>query len=436
MCGELIPLVHEADWTYQGCRADDSSQVFIYMYGLFGITVSAYWWARLGGAVLRCAHAVARPSQKLWVLLLADDFKVESTAPEPRREVVWFVLLLVVLGVPLSWPKTQGGKEISWIGFHLLLPEYKLGITQRRADWAVAWLRREATNGVSDVAGFRSAIGRLSFLAGALEYERPFLAPLFTFISVMPTSGIKSLPLYVRIILSHLADRIERRRHYPSAEPRVCLGDAFRVDAHAAGQEVGIGGWAPVRGADGKPSTWDSACFSVNITEADAPWAFERGAPYRAIASLEALATLVGVAAFSPSTPHNGDATATLMGRTDNRGNQYALSKLQSSKYPLCILAMELSALLESKGQRLLLRWAPREVNAEADRLANGNCSGFDPLKRVWVDVRSGPWLVLDKLLELGKGFYSHMNELKRERPREGCKRGRRASEKNTLGKW
>ena len=60
-----LPPVHEEDWIFQGCRADDCSDVFMYMYGLFGITVSAYWWARLGGAILRLGNALARPSQCL-----------------------------------------------------------------------------------------------------------------------------------------------------------------------------------------------------------------------------------------------------------------------------------------------------------------------------------------------------------------------------------
>ena len=328
--------------------------------------------------------------------------------------MIWFILLLSSLGVPLSWAKTQGGREVSWIGFHLLLPEYKLGITQRRADWAVAWLRREATNGTSEVSGFRSALGRLSFLAGALEYDRPFLAPLFTFVAVMPLRGLRILPLYVRVILSHLADRIERRRHYPSAEPRVSTGEAFRVDAHAAGHDVGIGGWAPSRDSLGCLSTWESPWFSLKITEEDAPWAFEKGAPYRAIASLEALATLVGVVAFSQGTPEFADTTATLLGKTDNKGNQFALTKLQSSKFPLCLLTMELSAQLELRSQRLQLRWAPREVNAEADRLANGVWEGFDPKKRIQVEMRSGKWIVLDKLMALGSEFYKHIKELRR----------------------
>ena len=215
----------------------------------------------------------------------------------------------------------------------------------------------------------------------------------------------------------HLANRIERRRHDPSAEPRVEIGEAFRVDAHASGQSVGIGGWAPCRDKDGNLSTWESAWFSVEVTKDDAPWAFERGAPYRAIAALEALATLVGVLAFAPRTPRQGDATATLQGKTDNRGNQYARTRLQTSKYLLCLLMMELSAQVESRSQRLLLRWAPREVNEEADRLSNGLCAGFDPAKRINVNVRAAPWLVLNDLSSVGTEFYRQVNDLKQPQP-------------------
>ena len=153
---------------------------------------------------------------------------------------------------------------------------------------------------------------------------------------------------------------------------------------------------------------------SFYIKEKDLPkWEFEKGAPYRAIAALEALATLVGVLAFAPRAPRQGDATATLQGKTDNRGNQYALTRLQTSKYPLCFMTVELSAQLESRSQGLLLRWAPREVNEEADRLSNGLCAGFDPAKRINVNVRAAPRLVLNDLSSAGTEFYRQVKDLK-----------------------
>ena len=87
----------------------------------------------------------------------------------------------------------------------------------------------------------RAALGRLSFLTVALEFDKPFLAPLvFPFLSIFPAGDTRVVQLYVRLVMSHLAGRIERRRSYPSAEARHKIGDAFRVHASARGMEVGI----------------------------------------------------------------------------------------------------------------------------------------------------------------------------------------------------
>ena len=40
---------------------------------------------------------------------------------------------------------------------------------------------------------------------------------------------------------------------------------------------------------------------------------------------------------------------------------------------------MGLAAQLEHRGCELSLEWVPREVNREADRLADGDTSGFSP---------------------------------------------------------
>ena len=47
----------------------------------------------------------------------------------------------------------------------------------------------------------RGGIGSLSPIAGALESERPFLAPLYSFSSRAPHQGFVTLPLYVKLVL-------------------------------------------------------------------------------------------------------------------------------------------------------------------------------------------------------------------------------------------
>ena len=84
---------------------------------------------------------------------------------------------------------------------------------------------------------------------------------------------------------------------------------------------------------------------------------------------------------------------------------------------------MELSAQLEARGAELLLDWIPREVNAEADRLADGDSRGFNPELRVHAEMRHVRWLVLGRLMQTGIAFHN-------EARRRLTKRGRGSSDK------
>ena len=69
-----------------------------------------------------------------------------------------------------------------------------------------------------------------------------------------------------------------------------------------------------------------------------------------------------------------------------------------SSKHPLSTLLMEFGEQLRHSGVRPDVRWAPRE----ADRLANGDTTGFDPSLRLRVLPPVGGWFILDDALALG----------------------------------
>ncbi len=421
-----IPPVHPDDWRHLGCQARNHDDVFLYKYGVFGVSSSAYWWSRLGGAVLRSLHYTARPNQALWILLLADDFKVESTARKAEREVLWAIMALLLFRLPLAWRKMQGGDEISWIGYAVRCHDLSLGISESRARWATEWLRKHARDGLVCAAEFTAALGRLSFICSAMEYDRPFLAPMYAYKARLGRAGLKILPMYIRILMEHLACRFEHRRYYPSAAIRHD-GERFRVDAKAEGHSIGVGGWLPARDERGNIVKGDSPWFSLQLSSADAPWAFIKGEPYRAIASLEALAALIGIMVFAPSFSPQSDATMTISGYTDNRGNKYALSRLQSCKFPLCLLTMELAGQLERRGARLAMEWAPREYNAEADALADGCCSGFCPTRRVHFDMKTADWMILPRLLDEGLKFEAHRRQLHSERAYKNKDSKRRA---------
>ncbi len=402
-----LPRVHEDDWAHQGCRSDASPDVFVFLVGCFGISSAAYWWSRLGGALIRAIHLLSEPSDELWMLLMADDLKAESTSASPASSVVYALLILLVMGVPLSWHKSQGGRTIRWIGYEVQLSSLSLGITEARARWCIDFLNQISRDGRVDVSRMRSGLGRLCFVVGALEWERPFLAPFFLFLARQPKSGVRTAPLYIRILASYLVSRLQLRRAYPSAVERVRGLEPFRVDASAVGDKIGVGGWWPVRGESGQLETKRSPWFSFELCERTAPWAYSRGQPFRAISALEAVAVLAALVVFEPLLQRHSDVTYTMPALTDNRGNQSTITRLQSSKFPLNAVLMEVAARSEARRVRLAVSWIPRECNAEADQLAGGNCTLFNEQHRLVVDWERVPWLVLDRLLELGMEFHA-----------------------------
>ena len=81
---------------------------------------------------------------------------------------------------------------------------------------------------------------------------------------------------------------------------------------------------------------------------------------------------------------------------------------------------MEIAAQLEARGARLDLEWAPRTWNTEADALSNLELGGFDPEKRVVIDVAGGSWPVMAEMIRVGQEFYVETLELKKARKLEG----------------
>ncbi len=395
-----LPMIHPEDWRYQGCRATPTGDVYVIKCGVFGISSISYWWSRMGGAAIRAVHYAAARDMELWMQLFADDLKVESTSSDPSTAIIWVLWLLVILGFPLKWRKAIGGDIIPWIGYEVLCKELALGITESRSSWAIGWLRRIVRDRVILVKEFRSELGRLSFTAGALEYDRAFLAPFYAFLSICKDCRTRYLPRYVATAAEYLALRLESRRAYPSAVRRRSRSTAPRVDARADHETIGIGGWEPFINESGAVVKEKSRWFAFSLTRANASWAYSRnGQPFRTIAALEAFGVLAALLAFFRDAPLDEDSQLHLPMVTDNQGNESALSRLASNRFPLSVVVMEIAAQLEARRARLRMTWSPRDANSEADQLSNGDTTGFDPSLRVPIQPERIQWLVLDKLM-------------------------------------
>ena len=178
---------------------------------------------------------------------------------------------------------------------------------------------------------------------------------------------------------------------------------------------IGIGGWLPQRDESGNISIASSTWFAITLNKDNARRAFTReGQPYRVISAPEAFGTLLAIKVSRPWLEGTKQGALTLKAYTDNKGSTFALNRLTTTKFPLNIVVMEIATILEELGLRLDLKWVPRDLNEEADRLSKGDFEGFTPNNRIQLNTEDIQWDRLDELMTLGEDFY-HENQRLRE---------------------
>jgi hypothetical protein len=226
------------------------------------------------------------------------------------------------------------------------------------------------------------------------------------------------------LIMRYLAEELRGSHMMPCEDPAENLGELFRLDAKAEGEKVAIGGWR-VRGAG---STRDAEWFALTLTRATAPWAFARGEPFRTIAALELLGTLVSLTVLMPIAEARGDKSAliSMTCSTDNQGNSFLLDKLLTTRYPLGVVLMELAHQMKLRRMMLRARWLPRLQNQEADDLTNEEFRHFDPARRIPVRLEDLDFKLMNSLFAAGDDY---LKELENTRAAEKRKLEKKIAE-------
>ena len=387
-----LVLVEEKDWGLQAFR----------MPGGKAPVYSGYVW------YLECCLLVAEvgrggsedcPQAEMGVLhlLFADDGWLVAVGEFFWRRLLFWLFVLEVMEVPLSYKKIRGGTRIQWIGYQLDVSTFEKGISDSKVKWILEWIRKKKLDGGATGRELRSALGRFSFVAGALQHLRPFLGPLFAWAAALAMGTFSKFPEAVRSLLSLIEKEVARK---PMSIPRRMPENAkeiFRVDAKAEKDLVMIGGWEIPDHGGTKNVRW----FSMQLTRKNAPWAFLKGEPFRNISSLELMAVLVAVIFFGGDSKKFGSrGSMRISGTTDNLGNCYVLQRLLSCKFPLSIVVMELACQLERLGLEMDLAWAPRNQNVEADALTNSEFQDFCPEKRIKKELEDVEFVLLHELMQ------------------------------------
>jgi len=392
--------IREEDWPLLGCRAhDEDKTIWVNTVGTFGVSSASYWWTRLFGGIGRLVGYIL--GQERWFqLVYVDDLHLTCLGPR-KFLILWTSLALYeILGTPFSYSKFAGGLQVCFVGYLLDYRACRLGITQRRGAWLVSFIDEMlASKGTIYMRRFNEFLGRLGFVSRVLLWLKPFLAPLYSWSSALDRGTVAKCPKLVMLVLRFLQLQLKDCGYMHSClRPVVLPQELFRTDAKCATGRIVLGGHHLLTGQ------W----FSLTLVEADVPYLFKKdGETQWASTSAELLSVMVALVLFGVLEASSPEHVVPLVisAGTDNLANQFLLRKGLTTKWPLCIIYMQLTELLMTKNVSVDLRWRPRGENTLADALTNEDFTGFDLSKRVgckWGDFR---FHLLSLLWEEREGF-------------------------------
>jgi hypothetical protein len=272
---------------------------------------------------------VYRTDESVWMLIFADDIRTQAHGPLMCELLIMNLLMWCLAGTPISWKKLRGGLEFEWIGYWLDYTRFHLGLSEARSRWLVNWGERILSDKMVQIQDMAEGLGRLGFATGSLEWGRPFLAPMYAWVSAAPMTAILRVPPLVLLTLSWLIGQLKTgRRTTPCFGEEVDLGELFRSDSKGEEDYVVLGGWETrgQRSPDTKTARW----LSVRITADEAPWLFIKGHGSRTVASSELMGTLLCVHLFCGGLDKERiqKGKIRITGLTDNQGNSFVVSKL------------------------------------------------------------------------------------------------------------
>lgn len=248
---------------------------------------------------------------------------------------------------PLSWLvplldiTSSGGFSANFVGYHIRYDLQQVGITAKRGEWLVNWIKAAADlKFVVQARDFRAFLGRLGFVAQLLVWLKPHLAPLYAWGSAVAPGTVGKLPETIVLTLLYISLHLKRSSFLLSVKrPLVFSKEAFRTDAKCEDGRVVLGGWECAN----KPA--DAKWFHVEVKPDEAPFLFREEKSQWASTSAELLASLAGLHAFGWLQVDNSRKyhSWTLTGGTDNLANQFLTAKRSTTRWPLMIINMQLS---------------------------------------------------------------------------------------------
>jgi hypothetical protein len=275
--------VHRADWRYQ--VAINKGHYWVNKVGTYGMASAQLYWGRMAALLLRILYGLFPDID--WQFVYVDDFAWLLRETTHKTLTVAILATLSALGVPLSWKKTAVNYINVWLGFLLNIRRPSIQMAPVKHALILDLLQKLASGCNHTAKEIESLLGRLQWATASCPFARPFLQPLWAWKKMVTKAGrpglmIRQIAVWLTYMFSHIG---------PFPSQFAPLTDWHGAsDARADDSTAMIGGWLTSRRP---PSKRLCKWFSIPITPAAHPWAYDKGSPQKRIAALELYGTLL-----------------------------------------------------------------------------------------------------------------------------------------------
>ena len=170
----------------------------------FGARASGYFWARVAGLMVRTFHRLLHVKHALFQYV--DDLLVLL---EATTSPIWMGILTIacqILGIPMSWHKTDWGPSVTWIGWHIDVHRWVVSITPTKRDKILMQIDALLKTSRCDLKTLESLTGRLLWVSSLWETLRPLLGPLYHAMMNVPLTLVSISPHQWPDLLDALQD--------------------------------------------------------------------------------------------------------------------------------------------------------------------------------------------------------------------------------------
>ena len=158
----------------------------------FGARASGYFWARVAGLMVRTFHRLLHVRHALFQYV--DDLLVLL---EAATSPIWIGILTIacqILGIPMSWHKTDWGPAVTWIGWHINVHRWVVSITPDKREKILAQIDTLLRSSRCDLKILESLTGRLLWVSSLWDTLRPLLGPLYHAMMTVPLTLVSISP--------------------------------------------------------------------------------------------------------------------------------------------------------------------------------------------------------------------------------------------------